>query len=180
MRLVGLVDHGLRVRTTMRGGGGVQESVTKLDRGRSMGVCALIGVGLMAAIDEIVFHQLLSWHHFYDRSTTEVALISDGFLHAAELVVLVAGFFLFADLRRRHTLARRSAWAGLFLGLGGFQLFDGVVDHKVLRVHQVRYGVDTLPYDLAWNGGALALLGVGLVLAVRSRGEGGARSVPGA
>jgi uncharacterized membrane protein len=150
----------------------VPGSATQLERGRSMWVCALIGVGLMAAIDEIVFHQVLSWHHFYDRSTSDVALMSDGFLHAAELVVLVAGFFLFADLRRRHALAGRSAWAGLFLGMGGFQLFDGVVDHKVLRVHQVRYGVDTLPYDLAWNVGALLLLVVGVVLAVRGRDEG--------
>jgi uncharacterized membrane protein len=157
----------------------VDRGATQLERGRSLWVCALIGVGLMAAIDEIVFHQLLSWHHFYDRSTSEVALMSDGFLHAAELVVLVAGFFLFADLRRRHALAGRSAWAGLFLGLGGFQLFDGVVDHKVLRVHQVRYGVDTLPYDLAWNGGALLLLAVGLVLALRSRNESGSTPTPG-
>ena len=45
----------------------------------------ITGVGLMAAVDEIVFHQLLGWHHFYDRSTSEVGLMSDGFLHAAEL-----------------------------------------------------------------------------------------------
>ena len=137
-----------------------------------MWVCALIGIGLMAAVDEIVFHQVLAWHHFYDRSTSEVALMSDGLLHAGELVVLVAGFFLFADLRRRHTLAVRSGWAGLLLGLGGFQLWDGLVDHKVLRLHQVRYGVDILPYDLAWNAGGLLLLAAGAVLALRSRGEG--------
>jgi uncharacterized membrane protein len=150
-------------------------SATGLDRGRSAWVCALIGIGLMAAIDEIVFHQLLSWHHFYDRSTSEVALMSDGFLHAAELVILVAGFFLFADLRRRHALHPRAGWAGLFLGMGGFQLWDGLVDHKVLRIHQVRYGVDTLPYDLAWNGGAVLLLVVGGVLWVRSRHDAPAR-----
>jgi uncharacterized membrane protein len=148
----------------------------RTERSRSLWVCALIGVGLMAAVDEIVFHQLLGWHHFYDRSTSEVALMSDGFLHAAELVVLVAGFFLFADLRRRNALATRSGWAGLFLGLGGFQLWDGLVDHKVLRLHQVRYGVDVLPYDLAWNGAAVLLLAVGLALAVLSRGEGATRS----
>ena len=149
----------------------MQQTATGLDRGRSAWVCALIGVGVMAAIDEIVFHQLLSWHHFYDRSTSEVALMSDGFLHAAELVILVAGFFLFADLRRRPALAPRAGWAGLLLGMGGFQLWDGVIDHKVLRIHQVRYGVDTLPYDLAWNGGALLLLIMGGVLWVRSRTE---------
>ena len=127
---------------------------------------AMIGVGLMAAVDEIVFHQLLAWHSFYDRSTPEIGLLSDGLLHAAELLVLVVGFFRYADLRSRAALARRSAWAGLFLGLGGFQLFDGVVDHKLLRVHQVRYSVDLLAYDLAWIGAALLLLAVGALLAV--------------
>ena len=29
----------------------------------------LAGVGLAAFIDETVFHQLLHWHHFYDKST---------------------------------------------------------------------------------------------------------------
>lgn len=132
----------------------------------------MIGVGLMAAVDEIVFHQILGWHHFYDRSTRSVALLSDGLLHATELIVIVAGFFLFADLRRRQALAPRAAWAGFLLGLGGFQLFDGLVDHKVLRVHQIRYAVDLLPYDLGWNLGGVALLTIGAVLAWRSRNEG--------
>ncbi|GAA3739618.1 putative membrane protein [Spinactinospora alkalitolerans] len=129
--------------------------------GRSLAAAAVIGIGLMAAVDEIVFHQILAWHHFYDRSTPAVALLSDGLLHAGELIALVAGFFLFADLCRRRALHRRAAWAGLLLGLGCFQLFDGVIDHKVLRLHQVRYGVDLLPYDLAWNGAAVLLLVAG-------------------
>ena len=144
---------------------------TVLDRRRSVRVAAMIGVGLMAAVDEIVFHQLLGWHHFIDRSTPQFGLLSDGLLHSAELVVLVAGFFLFSDLRRHGTLAPRSAWAGLLLGAGGFQLWDGVVDHKLLRLHQVRYDVDLLPYDLAWNGVAVLLLGLGATLLTRSRGE---------
>jgi uncharacterized membrane protein len=132
-------------------------------------VAVVLGVGLMAAVDEIVFHQLLAWHHFYDRSTPTVGLLSDGLLHTAELFALVAGFLLVLDLGRRHALSVGHTRAGLFLGLGGFQLFDGVVDHKVLRLHQVRYGVDLLPYDLAWNGAAVLLLGVGTVLLVRAR-----------
>ncbi|MEE6274238.1 DUF2243 domain-containing protein [Georgenia wangjunii] len=143
------------------------------ERGRSLASGAMIGVGVMAAVDEIVFHQVLAWHHFYDRSTSDVALLSDGLLHAAELVLVVAGFFFYADLRRRRALAPRSALAGLFLGLGGFQLFDGLVNHKVLGLHQVRYGVDLLPYDLAWNLAGGALLVVGLVLLLGSRREAG-------
>ncbi|KDN73101.1 DUF2243 domain-containing protein [Streptomyces olindensis] len=137
-------------------------------RRRSLAVCALIGVAVMAAVDEIVFHQLLGWHHFYDRSTSSVGLLSDGLLHTAELLALVAGFFLYADLRRRRALAAAHAWAGFFLGLGAFQLFDGIVDHKLLRLHQIRYGVDVTPYDWAWNIGGLVLLLIGCTLAVRA------------
>lgn len=131
-----------------------------------MGV--LVGAAVMAAIDEIVFHQILGWHHFVDRSTPAVGLASDGLLHTAELLALVAGLVLYADLHRRHVVAPTHVWAGAFLGLGGFQLFDGIVDHKVLRLHQVRYDVDLMAYDLAWNGAGLLLLGVGVVLLVRA------------
>lgn len=136
---------------------------------RSAWSAALIGIGIMAAVDEIVFHQLLSWHHFYDRSTPAIGLLTDGLLHAAELIAIVAGFFLFADLRRQNLLVPAYAGAGFFLGAGGFQLFDGVVDHKLLRLHQIRYGVEILPYDLAWNGAALAFIGIGIWLAIRAR-----------
>jgi uncharacterized membrane protein len=131
-------------------------------------VCALIGAAVMAAADEIVFHQLLHWHHFYDRSTTGVGLLSDGLLHTAELLALVAGFVLFADLRRRRALSPAYGWAGFFLGAGAFQLFDGIVDHKLLRVHQIRYGVDVTPYDWAWNLAGGLLLLVGAALSVRA------------
>ena len=139
------------------------------DAGGSLWSTVLLGIGFMAAIDEIVFHQLLAWHHFYDGSTLLVGLFTDGLLHAAELIFIVAGFFWFADLRRRHALAPTCAWAGFFLGAGGFQLFDGVIDHKVLRLHQIRYGVELLPYDNAWNLGGLVLLGIGAALYLRAR-----------
>jgi len=134
----------------------------------------LIGVAAMAAVDEVVFHQILAWHHFYDRATPAVGLLSDGLLHAAELVALAGGFFWFADLRRRGELVPLAAWGGFLLGAGGFQLFDGLVDHKVLRVHQIRYDVDVLPYDLAWNiAAALLLLGGALVTRRAARSAGG-------
>ncbi|PYC69343.1 DUF2243 domain-containing protein [Micromonospora arborensis] len=134
----------------------------------------LIGVAIMAAVDEIVFHQLLAWHHFYDRSTPSVALLSDGLLHAAEVIALVGGFFWFADLRRRRALSDRLAWGGFLLGAGGFQLFDGLIDHKVLRLHQIRYGVHLVPYDVVWNvaGSVLLLAGVAVVWWSRSRQPG--------
>ncbi|GAA1126596.1 DUF2243 domain-containing protein [Arthrobacter flavus] len=135
-------------------------------REKSFWSAFLIGVAIMAGVDEIVFHQLLGWHHFYDGSTSEIGLVSDGLLHAGELIALVAGFFLLADARRRALFSPLEAWAGFFVGLGFFQLWDGIIDHKVLRLHQIRYDVDILPYDLAWNGVGLMLLTAGIILTV--------------
>ncbi|GAA3325099.1 hypothetical protein GCM10020331_055590 [Ectobacillus funiculus] len=49
---------------------------TYLNRNLWAGI--LFGLGLVAFIDEAVFHQLLHWHHFYDKATTAISLISDG------------------------------------------------------------------------------------------------------
>src|SRR5690554_3507436 len=85
-------------------------------RGKSFWSAFLIGVAVMAAVDEIVFHQILGWHHFYDNATLAIGLLSDGLLHAAELIALVAGFFLLADARRRSSFTPVAAWAGFFVG----------------------------------------------------------------
>ncbi len=129
------------------------------DPKRSLWAAVPIGIGLMAAVDEIIFHQLLQWHHFYDLATPAVGIVTDGLLHAAELIALVAGLFLVVRLARQGELMPRWAWAGGFLGAGGFQVFDGIVSHKILRIHQIRYDVDLLVYDLTWNA-----IGVGLIL----------------
>ncbi len=129
----------------------------------------LAGVGLVAFVDETVFHQLLHWHHFYDRSTPDAGLVSDGLFHAFGFVAVVTGLFLLADLRRRQSLLVRRWVGGVLLGAGAFQLYDGLVQHKVFGLHQIRYDVDLLPYDLTWNVVAVLLLGVGVVLTVRSR-----------
>ena len=132
----------------------------------------LLGVGIAAFIDEAVFHQLLHWHHFYDRSTTGVGLVSDGLFHALSFFATVAALFLFADLRRRNAFWLRRWLGGVLLGTGGFQLYDGLVQHKLMRLHQIRYHVEIVPYDLVWNVIAAVILIAGLVLLARTRRTG--------
>lgn len=143
----------------------------KAQRSKNIWSGILFGIGLMALIDEIIFHQLLQWHHFYDRSTTFIGILSDGLLNAFALFALVIGLFMFADLQRKHVLQKRKWTGGIFAGLGGFQLFDGIINHKLLRIHQVRYDVNILPYDLAWNISGAVLLIIGLVLLLKSGRE---------
>ncbi|QEW02854.1 DUF2243 domain-containing protein [Microbacterium lushaniae] len=128
----------------------------------------LFGVGLVAFVDEAVFHQLLHWHHFYDRGTTELGLVSDGVFHAISWFATIAGLFLLADLRRRDALWWPRWIGGVLAGAGGFQLYDGLIQHKVMGLHQIRYVENLLAYDIAWNVSAAVLLAAGLVLIVRT------------
>lgn len=146
-----------------------QDDQNRANVNRSLWAAALIGIGVMAAIDQVVFHQLLRWHHFFDLSTPAIGIVSDGFLHAAELIAIVAGTFLVLDLSRKDALAIDWAWAGFFFGMGGFQLFDGIINHKVLAIHQIRYGVSILPYDLVWNLSALGFIFIGTLLWRRAK-----------
>lgn len=131
---------------------------------RSVWSGVLIGVGVAAFLDETVFHQLLHWHHFYDRSTPGVGLVSDGLFHAFGWFAVVIGLVLVADLVRRTSLSRRGLAAGILLGAGGFQLYDGTIQHKLLRLHQIRYHVDVAPYDWTWNIIAVIMLVIGGLL----------------
>ncbi len=84
----------------------VRSDVANLTRNLVSGL--LFGVG--AFLDETIFHQLLHWHHVYDKSTTSVGLVSDGLLH-----------------------------------------YDGLIQHKLMKLHQIRYPVNVTPNGLGWN-----------------------------
>ncbi|WP_018662835.1 DUF2243 domain-containing protein [Heyndrickxia acidiproducens] len=129
----------------------------------------LFGLGIAAFIDETVFHQLLRWHHFYDKSTTGIGLISDGLFHAFSWFATIGGLFMFADIRRRNALWITRWWGGLFIGADGFQLYDGTIQHKLMRIHQIRYVENVIIYDLIWNILAVLMLIIGLSLVVRTR-----------
>lgn len=128
---------------------------------RSVWSGVLIGVGIAAFVDETVFHQLLHWHHFYDKSTPSVGLVSDGLFHAFGWFAVVIGLVMVADLRRRAGLVSRGLLGGIFVGAGFFQLYDGTVQHKLMGLHQIRYHVNIAPYDWTWNILAVLFLVVG-------------------
>jgi uncharacterized membrane protein len=142
-------------------------------RGRVLLSGLLLGLGTGGAVDEVVFHQLLHWHHFYDRASGAAGLVSDGLLHAGTWSATVAGLALLADVRRRRTWTPARWWGAVLLGAGAFQLWDGVVHHKLLRLHQVRYGVDLTGYDLGWDAAGAVVLAAGLLLLLRARRSAG-------
>ncbi len=121
----------------------------------------LLGIGVIGTLDEVVLHQLLQWHNFYVHTTSYWRIVSDGIFHLVSSALLVIGALLL--WARGYQLGApgegRALLAGLLLGMGGFNLYDGIIQHKILQLHPVREGVaNIVPYDLAFNGVALALL----------------------
>ena len=129
----------------------------------------LFGLGFVAFFDEAVFHQLLHWHHFYDKSTTSIGLISDGLFHAFSWFATIGGLFLFSDLRRRKAFWSARWWGGVLLGAGVFQFFDGTIQHKVWRIHQIRYVENVYIYDWIWNITAAIMIFAGIMITAHTK-----------
>jgi uncharacterized membrane protein len=137
-------------------------------RSRSVAIAGVpLGIGLVGAIDTIVFHQLLQWHNFYVDADEFWRVFSDGVLHTFTLSMLFFGAYRLWEDRRSlaQVVGDRLFWGSVLLGGGGFQLFDGVVNHKLLQLHPVREGADNiLLYDAAWIASALVMLTAGWLL----------------
>ena len=125
---------------------------------------AVLGIGVVGTLDEVLFHQLLQWHNFYVHTTQFWRVFSDGVFHFLSGSALFLGAVLLWGQRRLIGSAGsgRALAAGILFGMGGFNLYDGTIQHKILQLHPVREQVDNiLPYDLAFNAAAVALLAVG-------------------
>ena len=119
----------------------------------------VLGVGLGGLLDGLLLHQVLQWHHMVsavDPPSSVEALerntLGDGLFHAFAWLATVAGVFL---LWRANGIAHRGApttllVGGLLVGVGAFNLVEGVVDHFVLGLHHVRDGPDAFAYDAAF------------------------------
>jgi uncharacterized membrane protein len=114
----------------------------------------LVGVGVAGSLDEIVLHQLLRWHHSYDRASQAAGLIADGIFHLGSTAALVIGLVLLVQRWPTGPGPLRQAAAGILLGAGGFNLYDGTVQHKLLDLHQVRAGARPTTFLTTWCSSA--------------------------
>jgi len=151
-----------------------QDNTADLSRGRRtlQWIGIIVGIGIAGTLDEVVLHQLLQWHNFYVHTTPSGRIVSDGLFHLFSTSMLVLGIWLLWSRRQLLSTQRegRTLLGAVLIGLGGFNLYDGTIQHHVLHLHPVREGVtNTLPYDLAFNGIALLLLIVGIFVSRSSR-----------
>ena len=125
----------------------------------------LTGIGLAGTLDEVVLHQLLHWHHLYDRSTQAIGLVSDGIFHIISTLALGFGIAGAWRLRGAPQPVWRAFFGWVLVAAGAFNMYDATVQHKLLRLHQVRPDASNwLPYDLTFGGIAFLTLIAGLLL----------------
>jgi uncharacterized membrane protein len=148
----------------------------------------LLGIGIMGFLDETILHQLLQWHTFYWNTDQHGRILSDGLFHAFSTLLLLWGAFRLWRGRDAWALPYRNAIvAAILIGAGGFNLYDGLVQHAILHFHLVNELVcsspassrDTvlgicrndLPYEIVFDLLALVVLSLGIAWWRRVKGE---------
>lgn len=127
----------------------------------------ILGLGILGAIDGIVFHQLLQWHHVLLSPNLQLEIISDGLFTALFSALLVwGGVKIFQDARKKQL---GSSWkvflGGIFIGGGLFNLVEGIINHHILQIHRVRpLAENPLLYDVAFLAIGALFVVIGLII----------------
>ncbi len=146
----------------------------------------LIGIGIAGFVDETLFHQLLQWHTFYWATNEHNRILSDGFFHLFSTLLLLWGLLRVWQGRTHWGEASGPVLvAGILMGAGGFNFYDGIIQHAILHLHLVNehvcdiaitHGNNTLancpqdiPYEIIWDSVGFVVLLVGFLLWRRSR-----------
>jgi uncharacterized membrane protein len=129
----------------------------------------LIGVGMGGFVDGIVLHQIAQWHNMlsnvippHTMDHMRVNMTWDGLFHALTWVITLVGILLLRSAAdARAAIPSLQAFTGqLILGWGVFNLVEGVIDHQILGIHNVREVPNYTVYNLTFLavGGVLFIL----------------------
>lgn len=106
----------------------------------------VLGIGLGGFIDGIVLHQVFQVHEMLsnkipatDYVGKSVNMFWDGIFHFFCLVVVLIGTILLWKLLSRNDVDRSGKLfgGGLLLGWGLFNMVEGLIDHHILKLHNV-------------------------------------------
>jgi uncharacterized membrane protein len=127
----------------------------------------VLGIGIGGFIDGIVLHQMLQWHEMLsaripptDYVGKSINMFWDGVFHAFTLLVTFTGIVLLWRLLKRSDAdhSGRLLSGGLLAGWGLFNMVEGIIDHHILKLHNVK---EISPNPEMWN---LAFLGFSVIL----------------
>lgn len=122
----------------------------------------LFGVGIIAMIDGIIFHQLLQWHSVYPPSPnherrTVPPVFFDHPLHR--------GIMLWNRGELNGRRPQHIFWGAFLLGAGWFNFVEGIVNHHLLQIHHVNpASPNRLFFDLAYDASGLLIIAIGWLI----------------
>ena len=148
-----------------------------LSKRKSATSAILIGIGLAGLIDIIIFHAILQWHHTSSHQiipntmeSLQVNILYDGVFLALSLIVTISGIVLLwyaQSLKiKDYFLSHKRSFIGLvFMGLGGFNTIEAIINHHILQMHHVIEVADPFMFDLTFLViGGLAFLTLGAIM----------------
>jgi uncharacterized membrane protein len=122
----------------------------------------ILGIGAGGFADGIVLHQILQWHNMLSaKLPPEISTVNksvnmfwDGVFHFFTLVVTLVGVVRLWRVSQNRNAAKsgRLLAGGMLLGWGVFNLVEGIIDHQLLKLHNVREQTGS---QEAWNMGFL-------------------------
>jgi uncharacterized membrane protein len=136
----------------------------------------LLGVGIIAFVDEAIFHQLLQWHAFYWGTDEHGRILSDGLFHVFSTGLLLwGGYRLWQTPRDWIRGSAGPLVAAILIGAGAFNAYDGIVQHVLLHLHLVDEYVcaspqannsvascpNDIPLEIIWIAVGTALVVIG-------------------
>ena len=126
----------------------------------------VLGLGLLGAVDGVVFHQLLQWHHVVDHPDHSLEMVSDGIFNALVAALMVwACVKIFRDAKYdRLAHSWRTFVGAIITGGGAFNLVEGLVNHQILQVHHVKPGPNEFVYDMLFLLSGVVLLLIGYLV----------------
>ena len=123
----------------------------------------LLGMGIGGFIDGIFLHQILQWHEMLTNRLPAISIEAkgvnmfwDGLFHAFTLLVVILGVMALWKMSLRP-YAEKSAWllnGGFLCGWAVFNLVEGIINHHILKLHNVR---DNVADPDMWNYAFLLL-----------------------
>jgi uncharacterized membrane protein len=130
----------------------------------------LLGVGLGGFVDGILFHQVLQWHEMISSVLPPVTLVAVkvnmlwvGVFHIFAWVMTALGVITLAHAAdaERQVPVPRPLGASFAIGMGLFNVVEGIIDHQILGLHHVHPGAWQTAWDIGFIvvGAALALAG---------------------
>ncbi len=106
----------------------------------------ILGIGMGGLIDGIILHQILQWHEMLSNKIPatnyvgkSVNMFWDGVFHGFCFLIILLGAVLLWKITKRSDVntSGRLFSGGLLTGWGIFNIVEGIIDHHILKLHNV-------------------------------------------